>query len=188
MRGRLSRREWGRRWVPGGHRKSEAAVHRRTHRNPPEEPRFRFAIQPQEMSRPLHKAHHPTFIRPSGLEMCARDEACPLAAWPGCVTHNRVAGRARAVASTTEHRCAKAKTFELSGSCKPVRVSLACREAISFNSSRMRANRARTRSSVYSKRRPPLRWAPPQARNPDILTLGITSFAEPHAECVYTVR
>src|SRR5215831_18357789 len=74
MRGRLSRREWGRRWVPGGHRKSEAAVHRRTHRNPPEEPRFRgFAIQPQGMSRPLHKAHHRTFIRPYGLEdVCAR--------------------------------------------------------------------------------------------------------------------
>src|SRR6516225_8898369 len=81
MRGRLSRREWGRRWVPGGHRKSEAAVHRRTHRNPPEEPRFRgFAIQPQGMSRPLHKAHHRTFIRPSETAFPSTDESLRISA------------------------------------------------------------------------------------------------------------
>src|SRR5262249_12146157 len=76
MRGRLSRREWGRRWVPGSHRKSEAAVHRRTHRNRPEEPSFRgCAIQPPRMYRPLPKARHRTFVRPSETAFSSTDES-----------------------------------------------------------------------------------------------------------------
>src|SRR5262249_43382041 len=64
MRGRLSRRDWGRGWVRGDHRESEAAARRRTQGNPAEEPRFRrVALQPRRMSRSLHKACHGTFIR-----------------------------------------------------------------------------------------------------------------------------